>query len=70
MTRISGNHAKFPDEEAANLRPTLTQLASDTKRLAYRILEALAIGLGLNQDFFVQCHQGILGNELLPFNLT
>jgi len=61
VTRISGPDAKFPDNEAPELRPCLTKLAQETKTLAFRILKSLALGLGLDQDFFVLCHQEILG---------
>merc|ERR1712156_150457 len=47
--------------EAPELRPCLTKLAQETKTLAFRILKSLALGLGLDQDFFVLCHQEILG---------
>ena len=38
-----------------------SQKAQETKTLAFRILKSLALGLGLDQDFFVLCHQEILG---------
>ena len=44
-------------------RPALAQLAQDTKKLAYRILKALALAMNLPQDYFVNCHQHILGKS-------
>jgi len=61
VTRINGENAKFPDSEIPDLRPSLTQLALDTKKLAYRILKALALSMELPVNYFVNCHQGILG---------
>ena len=65
VTRITGKDARFPDSEIPQLRPALTQLAQDTKKLAYRILKALALAMNLPQDYFVDCHQHILGKFLL-----
>ena len=65
VTRITGKDARFPDSEIPQLRPVLTQLAQDTKKLAYRILKALALAMNLPQDYFVDCHQHILGKLLL-----
>ena len=65
VTRITGKDARFPDSEIPQLRPALTQLAQDTKKLAYRILKALALAMNLPQDYFVDCHQHILGKLLL-----
>ena len=65
VTRITGKDARFPDSEIPQLRPALTQLAQDTKKLAYRILKALALAMNLPQDYFVDCHQHILGKRLL-----
>ena len=63
VTRI-GSHAKFPDDNVATLRPALTQLALDTKRLAYRLLKGLAFALNLeDEDFFVKTHDGILSSK-------
>ena len=61
VTRITGEDARFPDSEVPQLRPSLTQLAVDTKKLAYRILKALALAMELHEDYFVNCHQDILG---------
>ena len=61
VTRITGKDARFPDSEIPQLRPALTQLAQDTKKLAYRILKALALAMNLPKDYFVECHQHILG---------
>jgi len=63
VTRITGKDARFPDSEIPQLRPALTQLAQDTKKLAYRILKALALAMNLPQDYFVDCHQHILGPQ-------
>ena len=67
VTRINGENAKFPDSEIPDLRPSLTQLALDTKKLAYRILKALALSMELPVNYFVNCHQGILGNFLKKY---
>ena len=66
VVRISGPDAKFPDDQIPKLRPTLTKLAVDTKRLAHRILQGLALAMGLDKDFFVNCHKDILGDYFYP----
>ena len=63
MTRITGSDARFPDSQVPKLRPKLTQLALDTKNLAYRILKALALAMKLDKNFFVDCHQDLLGKQ-------
>ena len=57
VTRITGKEATFPDIEIPQLRSSLTQLALNTQKLAFRILKALALGMGLQQDYFVDRHR-------------
>ena len=56
VTRITGKEATFPDIEIPQLRSSLTQLALNTQKLAFRILKALALGMGLQEDYFVDRH--------------
>ena len=59
VSRIDPN-AQFPDDQVPELRPALTNLAMATKKLSLRILKALALGLGLDEHLFVNCHEKTL----------
>ncbi|XP_045124729.1 2-oxoglutarate-Fe(II) type oxidoreductase ppzD-like [Portunus trituberculatus] len=58
----------FPDSEVPHLRPAATTFIASCKTLAYRVLTALALGLGLDKDFFVETHRGMCTNS--PPNAT
>ncbi|KAK8753577.1 hypothetical protein OTU49_000400 [Cherax quadricarinatus] len=46
----------FPDEEVSGLRPSVKVLIEACKKLASRLLTAIAIGLDLDRSFFVSTH--------------
>ena len=59
VIRMTPNIA-FSETKAPELQPTLAQLAIDTKKLADRILKALAYALDLeDEEFFIQKHHGM-----------
>ncbi|XP_045615066.1 uncharacterized protein [Procambarus clarkii] len=47
----------FPDEEVVELRPSVQALVAACKKLASRVLTAIAIGLDLDRSYFVSTHQ-------------
>eukprot|EP00094_Tigriopus_californicus_P006531 TCALIF_06288-PA protein Name:"Similar to DDB_G0283291 Probable iron/ascorbate oxidoreductase DDB_G0283291 (Dictyostelium discoideum)" AED:0.34 eAED:0.34 QI:0/0.4/0.16/1/0.4/0.5/6/0/328 len=49
--------ARFPDDLVPEMRSAFVALGERLLSLSFRILEALALGLGLNPKFFVDCHQ-------------
>lgn len=58
----------FPDQEAPHLRPAAAAFTTSCKTLAYHVLTALALGLGLDKDFFVGTHRGMCTDS--PPNAT
>ena len=57
MTQIDGDKALFPDELVPKMRPALTTLAKQSRELTFRLLRAIALSLGQDKEFFVNCHQ-------------
>ncbi|XP_050736774.1 uncharacterized protein LOC127008604 [Eriocheir sinensis] len=49
----------FPDAEVPLLRPAAAAFVASSTALAQRVLTALALGLGLERDFFTSTHQYI-----------
>ena len=39
------------------MRPALTTLAEQSRELTFRLLRAIALSLGQEKEFFVNCHQ-------------
>lgn len=58
----------FPDSEVPQLRASATAFMTTCRALAYRVLNALALGLGLDRDFFAATHRGMCTNS--PPNFT
>jgi len=54
VTRIEGKDAIFPDDIVPNMRPSLEDLIMKSTELTFRILRALALSLGLEQEYFVE----------------
>lgn len=56
-------------KEVPSLMPTLTPLISSCKILSHRLLAALALGLGLQRNFFEDSHQEILSSTFTNSSL-
>ncbi|XP_076068512.1 uncharacterized protein LOC143040961 isoform X2 [Oratosquilla oratoria] len=50
---------KFPDKEVPTFKPSVKGLVECCKLLSKRILEAMAIGLNMDRDFFLKTHQDL-----------
>ena len=47
------------------MRKALTDLASQSKELTFRLLRSIAMSLGQDKEFFVRCHQKIFTPECI-----
>lgn len=56
---IKRSDGVFPDEEVPSLRPDADALINTCKALSLRILKAMALGIGLDESFFVDTHREI-----------
>ena len=65
VTKIEGQHATFPDDDVPGMRKALTDLASQSKELTFRLLRSIAMSLGQDKEFFVRCHQKIFTPECI-----
>ena len=49
----------FPDDLVPEYRPHLKTVAAHLTALKSRILRALALSLGLEKEFFIDCHKNV-----------
>ncbi|KAG0727994.1 2-oxoglutarate-dependent dioxygenase htyE [Chionoecetes opilio] len=49
----------LPDSEVPQIRPSLKAFVASCRILTNRVLRALALGLGLQEDFFTSTHRGM-----------
>ncbi|KAG0710656.1 UPF0676 protein [Chionoecetes opilio] len=49
----------LPDSEVPQIRPSLKAFAASCKILTNQVLRALALGLGLQENFFTSTHRGM-----------
>ena len=56
---ITSLEGRFPDEQLPEFRQTVSQLVPELCRLSHRLLKCLALAIGLEEDFFTQCHQNM-----------
>ncbi|CAL4156052.1 unnamed protein product [Meganyctiphanes norvegica] len=60
---VTSMDGKFPDEIVPALRPAVKALADSFISLSSRILEAMAVGLDLERNFFTSTHKELCGKN-------
>ena len=65
VTKIEGKHAIFPDDSVPGMRSALTDLATQSRELTFRLLRALALSLNQEKEFFVRCHNKMFTPECI-----
>jgi len=56
---ITSLDGRFPDDQLPEFRQTVSTLVPELCRLSNRLLQCLAVAIGLEEDYFIKYHQNM-----------